>query len=186
MASLMTACTADRDGTSQGFPGVTSAPDPNAFVPASLDAGAQPFVDGLATNFVEGGRLAVRLDEEPAACVAERWIAVLEPARLESAGLAAAAIADVTIDRLRQAVDIDPPRAAVMMDAFPACDADFESAFLDSLLLVGEITLRQQVCLANALPDEVLGAITERVLSGDEPEEATAAQFGSALDQCAG
>jgi len=184
--SSLVACTADRDATSQGLPGVTTAADPDAFVPGTLDATAQPYVDGLATNFVEGGRLSARLDPDPAACVAERWIAILEPARLEAGGLAGAAMADVTLDRLRQAVDIDAPRAAAMLDAFPACEVVYETAFLDSLVVVGQITLGQQVCLADALPDEVLVAITRDVLSGEDPDATAATQFGTALDQCAG
>ncbi|MBA3606821.1 MAG: hypothetical protein M3487_12445 [Actinomycetota bacterium] len=182
----MAGCSADRDGTAEGFPGVTTAPDPNVFLPGTLDAGAQPFVDALATNFVEGGRLAARLDPEPAACVAERWIAVLEPGRLEAGGLASGSLGDVTLDRLRQAIDIDAPRAAVLIDAFAACDGDYETAFLESLLVVGQITLGEQVCIANVLPDGALESITRSVLAGEEPDEDAAARYGAALDQCTG
>ena len=165
---------------------MTSAPDPNAFVPGTLDeATARPYLDGLATNFVEGGRLAVRLDPEPAGCVAERWVAVLEPARLEAGGLTGQAMADVTLDLLRQAVDIDAPRAAAMIDGFADCDASYEEAFLESLLVVDQVSLRQQVCLANALPDDVVASITESLLAGEQPDDAAAAQYGDALDQCA-
>jgi len=186
LASITAGCSADRDGGSQGIPGVTTAPDPNAFVPGTLDeATARPYLDGLVTNFVEGGRLAVRLDTEPAECVAERWVAVLEPARLEAGGVTGPAMADITLDLLRQAVDIDAPRAASMIDGFADCDASYEEAFLESLLVVDQVSLRQQVCLANALPDDVVASITEALLAGEEAAAAAAAQYGEALDLCA-
>ena len=178
------ACAAERDDAPAALPGDTVAPDQVEASVGTVAPGYQPYVDALATNFTDGGRLVARLDPEPAACVAARWIAVLDPAALQAAGLEAAAMVDVTLERLAEAGPIDAPKARSLTSSFAACGADHTAAFLDSLLLTSQITPEQRVCLAEQLPAGLIGAITVSVLTQDRLDDDLAAQYARALDAC--
>lgn len=177
-------CTSTRDAPVSGFPGGSDVVDRDSFVPGTLDPSAVPYVDGLAANFVEGARLSARLDEVDAACVATRWVAVFEPVALNQGGVPAEAMASSTLDRLVEAVPLDEPRVAALIEAFSACDVDYETAFLDSLLVVGQIGPSQRVCLADAMADGLLESITASVLNDDQLDSALGDQYAAALDAC--
>lgn len=180
----MVGCSADREAGPGGLPGGSLAPGEAALDVGTVAPGYQPFVDGLATNFTDGGRLVARLDAEPAACLAQRWVAILGPADLQAAGIEAAAMVDVTLERLAEAVTIDEPMANALVASYAACGADQTDAFLDSLLLTSQITPDQRVCLAAELPDGLIGAITVSVLTQDRLDDTMAAQYATALDAC--
>lgn len=154
------------------------------FVVGTVAAADRPYVDALAANFVDGGRLVARLDETAAACVAERWIAVLDPARLRAGGLAPEAMTNVTLDRLQGVADLDRPRAEALTGAYAECGVDHTGAFLDSLLLTSQITDLERVCLLDAIPPGLVGAITVSVLVDPELDPALATQYQQALDRC--
>jgi hypothetical protein len=177
-------CSAEREAGPGGLPGDSLAPGEATLEIGTVAPGDQPFVDGLATNFTDGGRLVARLDAEPAACVAQRWVAVLGAAGLQAAGIEAAAMVDVTLERLAEAVAIDEPMARALVASYAACGADQTDAFLDSLLLTSQITPDQRVCLATELPDGLIGAITVSVLTQDRLDDSLAAQYAAALDAC--
>ncbi len=179
-------CSAERAGGPTALPGDTLAPGEAELEVGTVASADQPYVEALATNFTDGGRLVARLDAEPAECVAARWLAVLDPAALQADGLEAAAMVDVTLERLAEAVPIDEPMARALTSSFGTCGADHTAAFLDSLLLTGQITPDQRVCLAAELPDGLLAAITVSVLTQDRLDASLAAQYARALDACAG
>lgn len=176
------ACDADRGDVPAAFPGATVAPP--GVVPGTVAAGYQPYVAALAQNFVDGARLVARLDQPTAACVAERWVAILDPAALQSAGLEPGQMTDTTLDDLAEAVVVDEDMAVAMTGSFGACEADHTAAFLDSLLLTSQITPSQRVCLGAALPEGLMSAITVSVLTDERLADDLAGQYERALDAC--
>ena len=185
MAALVvtaTACSSGR-GTGPGaFPAVTAGTD--VFVPGSVAAADVGYVDGVAQNFEDGGRLVARLAASAARCVAERWVAIVDPAILRAAGLAPEAMVDVTLDRLAEVTTLDRPRAEALAGSFTVCGVDHTAAFLDSLLLTSQITPTQRVCLAEAIPAGLIGAITVSVLVDAALDPALSTQYQKALDAC--
>lgn len=177
-------CAASRDAPVSGFPGRSTVVDPDVFVPGTLDPSATPYVDGLAANFVEGVRLATRLDELDAACVAARWVAVFDAETLEQGGVPADAMATATLDRLTEVVPLDEPRANALIASFAACEVDYEMAFLDSLQIIGQIGPPQRVCLAEAIPDGLLESITVSIVTEEQLDPALGDQYSAALDTC--
>lgn len=181
-ALALAACSSDRGDGPSAFPGAT--PPPTVLEPGTVPPGYQPYVDGLAANFVDGGRLVARLDERQAACVAERWIGLLDPAALQAAGLQPERMRDATLADLTSAVPVERDVAEAMTASFRACGADHTEAFLDSLLLTSEITPSQRVCLEAALPDGLISAITVSVLTEEQLDDELAGQYERALDAC--
>lgn len=182
LVGVLVGCDAGRDDALRPIPGQASAT--SAFVPGTVAAADQPYVDALAGNFVDGGRLVARLDEDAARCVAEQWIAIVNPTALAAAGIEPAAMADITLERLQGAVSIDAARAAALTASYGACGADQTAAFLDSLLLTSQITPEQRMCLAQEIPDGLVGAITVSVLTEPAVDADLAAQYQGALDRC--
>lgn len=180
--TALVGCDAGRDAPLRPYPG--AATDGSVFVPGSVAAADRPYVDALAANFVDGGRLVARLDEPDATCVAERWIATLDPAALGAAGLSAEAMTNVTLARLRAAVTLDRPRAEALVAAYETCGVDHTGAFLDSLLLTSQITLGQRVCLLESLPAGLVGEITVSALVDATVQADLTAQYQQALDAC--
>jgi hypothetical protein len=180
--TLAAGCSADRGDAPGAFPGA-SAP-PAGLVPGTVAPGYEPYVEGLTENFVDGGRLVARLDEGAAACVAERWVALLDPAALQAAGIESSRMRDATLDDLADAVTVDEEHATALTASFAACEADHTAAFLDSLLLTSQITPGQRVCLGGALPPGLISAITVGVLTQDQLDADLAAQYEAALDAC--
>lgn len=176
------ACDSGRGTPLPEYPGSeTSTP---GVVVGTVAAGDQPYVDALAANFVDGGRLVARLDETDAACVAERWIAVLDPAALRAADVAPDSMTSVTLDRLRSVVSLDAARAEALTASYDACGVDHTGAFLDSLLLTSQITDLQRVCLLERIPPGLVGEITVSALVDPEIGAALAAEYQRALDAC--
>lgn len=179
---VLGACDSGRGTPLLEYPGsATSTP---AFEVGTVAAADQPYVDALATNFVDGGRLVARLDEAAAACVAERWIAVLDPAALRAASIAPESMTNVTLDRLRSVAGVDRPRAEALTSAYEACGVDHTGAFLDSLLLTSQITNQQRVCLLERIPPGLVGEITVSVLVDPEVDAALSTRYQQALDAC--
>jgi hypothetical protein len=139
---------------------------------------------GVAQNFEDGGRLVARLAASAARCVAERWVAIVDPAILRAAGLAPEAMVDVTLERLAEVTTLDRPRAEALAGSFTVCGVDHTAAFLDSLLLTSQITPTQRVCLAEAIPAGLIGAITVSVLVDAALDPALSTQYQKALDAC--
>ncbi|MFV0308572.1 MAG: hypothetical protein ACK5OX_12605 [Desertimonas sp.] len=182
MVVALGGCDAGRDGGLRPLPGQASAT--SVFVPGTVGAADLPYVEALASNFVDGGRLVARLDAEPARCVADRWIAILNPTALAAAGIESTAMGSITLDRLRAAVSIDATRAVALTASYDACGADHTAAFLDSLLLTSQITPTQRVCLGEEIPAGLVGEITVSVLTEVDVDADLTARYQQALDRC--
>lgn len=176
------ACTSSRE---EGLPELPGAPvGSDVFVVGTVAPGDQSYVDQLTANFVAGGRLVARLDEDEARCVASRWVAIVDPAALAAGGISADMMVNLTLDRLRGLGTIDRRRATAMTESFAACDADHTAAFLDSLLLTSQITSEQRVCLATSLPPGLIAAVTVSALVDPQMDASLTTQYREALDRC--
>lgn len=182
VAAVITACSSGRGSGPGAFPAVTGGTD--VFAPGTVAAADIGYVDGVAQNFENGGRLVARLATSSARCVAERWVAILDPAVLRAAGVEPEAMVDVTLERLAEVTALDRPRAEALAGSFTVCGVDHTAAFLESLLLTSQITPAQRVCLASAIPAGLIDAITVSVLVDDALDPALSAQYGQALDTC--
>lgn len=181
-----TGCETSRDDTMRGFPGAAAADGPEVFEPGTVPAAATPYVDALAANFVDGARLAARVDDTAAPCVAQRWVATLDPVALGGAGVAPEDLRDITLEEIRAAVpaSLDEPRARALVAAFDACGVRYDGAVLDSLQVTGQVDPVERSCIAAALPDDLLASITLSILIQPQLDPALSREYGAAVGPC--
>lgn len=175
------ACTGERTDAPTGLPGLTENTAP--LEPGTLAPGDQSYVDALARNFEEGGRLVAQVDEPQSACLAERWVGLIGTAALTAASIPAERLADITLAELR-AVGLSRRQAQALVASFGACEVDHTVAFLDSLLLTSQITPPQRVCLEQQLPDDLIDQVTVAALVDDQVDPDLTAGYQRALDAC--
>lgn len=181
-------CSGSRDDRVGGLPGGSAAPATTAFEPAPVPAAAEPLVDGLIANLTDGVSLVARVDAADAPCVARRWIGILDPDALLAAGVTAERMTTVRLDELPELTPtpLDEPRARALVDAFAACDVDYENAVLASMQTVGTIDASQQTCIADALPEGLLMSVTLSVLLEPAVDPALNEQYRAAVEPCVG
>ena len=94
--------------------------------PAESD---DPYVQALAQSMREDDDSDLPLDDEQADCLAPRFVEVLDPARLEEAGITPEQLAES--DDVITQLGLTEEEGGEMYDALGECDLDVRALFLE-------------------------------------------------------
>lgn len=155
-----------------------------------VSAEARPYVDALTTQFTLAGEGDFGLDDDRATCLANRWISILEPARLEGAGIEPTDFGvgpgDQSEAQLAD-VNLSDGEATEMVDAFGGCRIDLKAMTLDNLL--GPLSDDERSCLDDAVSDDLIGDYFKAVFtvpSEDLDSDPASEDYVVATEPCIG
>lgn len=151
----------------------------------------QPYVDALAGNLRDHGAGDVQLTASEAACVAPKWVNVLQPERLDQAGIEPADLEpDDGLDEKAGKVALRDAEIGELVDALGQCDLDLQTAFIATLTEGARLSLEDQDCLDDAISDDLARKVVGlQVTEGTEATDGDAAlqaEVFQALSACPG
>lgn len=118
---------------------------------------SKPYVDALVGDLSAHGAGDIELTATQARCLAPRWVNVLQPERLQAAGIRPGTLArDVGFDVKAAEVPLTDGEVGHLVDAFGACDVDLEQAYVDHVTAGHAPDPTDRDCLADALSDDLL------------------------------
>ncbi len=131
---------------------------------------AQPYVEALSTALARDGAGGVELDSAQAACVAPRWVDVLDPRRLDDAGVDPVDLdGEGGLAERVEGVELTDADVDRLLDAVGDCDIDLHGAFLDGLTAGATPSDDDRACLDDAVsPDLARRAVALGVTDGQE------------------
>lgn len=159
--------------------------------PAPVSVEARPYVVALGAGLREHGAGDVALSASEAACVAPKWIDVLEPARLDQAGIEPAELTPAGgLDEKAERVALRDAEIAELVDALGQCDLDVQTAFIGTLTEGARLSPADRACLDDAVSEDltrkVLGVQITEGTEAAAGDEALMGELFEALSACPG
>ena len=115
---------------------------------------AGPYVEALAEQLATDGSGASSFDAEQSSCVAEKWVTVMDPERLEAAGVEPDDLRSDIVDDVA-ALELTEDDAATMARSFGDCDIDLVAAYLDQAREQTSISTEQEGCVRASLTQDL-------------------------------
>lgn len=170
LALTLLAAGCSDEGTSDGVQMVT--------------ADAQPYVDALAAGLAEDGDQVVTIDDEEATCIAEQWVEVLDPERLD-----AEEVDPASLERGLAALDLDLADGRELFGAYETCEVDVRERLTTVIATDDELTGPQRDCLDEVLTDDyveelVATSIVHGGLRDGDLDPAEVAELTGPLASC--
>lgn len=168
---------------------VTGCGDDDA--PDTVTVEGKPYVDALTTSLRLHGAGDLELTPSEARCLAPRWVNVLQPERLDEAGVEPEALESADgLDEKAPKVALTDGEISKLVDSFGECDVDLAPAFVHSLTEAADLTPAAEACLVDAIGDDltrrsVALAVTDGADALDE-DTGLMAELFDALSTCPG
>ncbi|QXC59774.1 hypothetical protein KSP35_15485 [Aquihabitans sp. G128] len=122
---------------------------------------SKPYVAALVRDLVGHGVGDIEVSGTQARCLAPRWVNVLQPTRLEAAGIEPSALAaDAGMDAKAAKVPLTDAEIGKLVDAFGDCDMDLKAAYIDHATAGATLSDDDRSCLTDALSDDLIRRIT--------------------------
>ncbi|CAN5681633.1 hypothetical protein BH10ACT1_BH10ACT1_42040 [soil metagenome] len=152
---------------------------------------SKPYVDALVTDLLDHGVGDLDITATEARCLAPRWVNVLQPARLEAAGVKASALRrDAGFDTKAAKVPLSDAEVDKLVEAFGDCQIDLEQSYIDHATAGAPLSPDDRACLQDALPDDLIRRMVGIELTqGDAAVDQDAKLSGelfAALSACPG
>jgi hypothetical protein len=176
-------------GTSSGTTGASSGTTGPRSGGTAGGAHAQAYVDAMIDSFDNSDPDDLQINREQAQCLAPRWVETIGTDRLAAAGIEPQDFAEEgNVDLTTVGLTEDDGNA--MYDAFGECDIDVKTLFVESFSADRDVSEEDQVCLADAMSDDLLRRImVTTFVEGEEAlnqnEELTGELFG-VFSECPG
>ena len=170
--ALLTGCGGDDDG--EGATGDVSDE-------------ARPYVDALVES-AENSDSDVPFEAGEAECLAPRWVDILDPTRLEEAGIAPEDLAgsDDAITEL----DLTEEDGGALYDAMVECGVDVRDEFIAGIAEESDLSEEDRACLEEQFDDDFLRRIFVVVLTQGEDalqaDQAFTSEVLSKFSECPG
>ncbi len=113
-----------------------------------------PYVQALSQSMREDDDSDLPLDDEQADCLAPRFVEVLDPARLEEAGVTPEQLAES--DDVITQLGLTEEEGGEMYDALGECDLDVRALFLEGMTEDSNLSDEARDCLEGAISDDFL------------------------------
>jgi hypothetical protein len=169
-------------GTSSGTTGASSDTTGPRSGGTAGGADAQAYVDAMIESFDNADPDELQINREQAQCLAPRWVETIGTDRLAAAGIEPQDFGkEGNVDLTTVGLTEDDGNA--MYDAFGGCDIDVKALFVESFSADRDVSEEDQVCLADAMSDDLLRRImVTTFVEGEEAlnqdEELTGELFG--------
>jgi hypothetical protein len=154
------------------------------------DGGASsddPYVQALAQSMREDPD-DLQLDQEQADCLAPRFVEILDPARLEEAGITPEQLADDD-DAIVQ-LGMSEEEGGQMYDALGECDVDARALFLEGMTEDSGMSEEDRACLEEAIDDDFIRQLVAITLTQGEDaldgNDELTSQLMSTFAECPG
>lgn len=151
----------------------------------------KPYVDAMTSSLADHGAGEIELSAVESGCIAPKWVNILDPERLDEAGVEPAQLAlDQGIDQKAAKVSLTDGEITKLVDAFGECQVDLTRSFVRSLTEGATLAADDEACLVDALPDDLVRRmvaveVTKGVDGPDEDPNLMAELF-QALSACPG
>lgn len=150
-----------------------------------------PYIGALTTSLARYGAGSIDLTLTEAACVAPKWVDVLQADRLQRAGVVPRRLeADRGLDQKAGKVALGSTEVSRLVDAVGECDVDLQAAFIASLTQKALLSVENQACLADSISEKlarrVVGIEITEGTDGPDADPALRAEFFAALSACPG
>ena len=147
------------------------------------DADRQAYVDAMMASFAEEDQDVI--SEDQARCLSEDWVDILDPARLQAAGITPEDLGgDEALDIADTDLDLSDDEANELFDAFGGCDIDLGELMAESFAEDDDLTEEQASCLGDAFTEDVLREFMVASFTGDESGGAAMGQMFAIMGQC--
>ena len=113
---------------------------------------ARPYVDALVES-AENSDSDVPFEAGQAECLAPRWVEILDPARLEEAGITPEELADG--DAMGE-LDLTEEDGGALYDAMVECGVDLREQVIDDIAADSDLSEEDRTCLEEQFDDEFL------------------------------
>jgi hypothetical protein len=150
-SSGTTGASSSTTGASSG----TTVPRPGG---TARGADAQAYVDAMIQSFDNSDPDELQINREQAQCLAPLWVEAIGADRLAAAGIEPQDFAEEG-DVDLTTVGLTEDNGNAMYDAFGECDIDVKTLFVDSFSADRDVSEEDQVCLADAMSDDLLRRI---------------------------
>lgn len=151
----------------------------------------QPYVDAMTTSLTDHGAGDVGLSASEAACIAPKWVNILDPDQLDEAGVEPAQLeTDQGLDEKAAKVALSDGEVSKLVDAFGECEVDLTVAFVRSLTAGATLGAADEACLVDAVPDDLarrmVGVEITKGADALDDDSGLMAELFEALSTCPG
>jgi hypothetical protein len=159
--------------------------------PGTVTVAGKPYVDAMARGLTDHGAGDLTVTPSQARCIAPKWVNILEPERLDQAGVEPDELAaDAGLDEKAARVALTEAEMSELVDAFGECDVDLTRAFVKGLTEGATIAADDERCLVEAVPEDLVRRLVAiEVTEGADAPDADAAlmsELFEALSACPG
>jgi hypothetical protein len=154
-AGTSSGTTGASSGTTAGTSSGTNGPRSGG---TAGGADAQAYVDAMIQSFDNSDPDELQINREQAQCLAPKWVDAIGADRLAAAGIEPQDFAEEG-DVDLTTVGLTEDNGNAMYDAFGECDIDVKTLFVDSFSADRDVSEEDQVCLADAMSDDLLRRI---------------------------